>query len=104
MQNPHMCRLKNGRTIDTSGHPFEGPFTVNPDGLTDVALFHHCLSISRKECIAKRMRGRSDLPGSSLTQADAEALADAWRSLALGTATTIGMKRTCRRWCGCNGW
>lgn len=74
MVNPHVCFLKNGRTIDTSGQPFEGPF--NPDGPTDVAVLHHYLSKSHKEFVSKKMRGRADIVGSTLKQADAEALAD----------------------------
>jgi hypothetical protein len=56
--NPKLVNASDQK--DTNGKRFEGPF--NPDGPTDVAVLHHCERKSYKEHVAKKMRGRADVP------------------------------------------
>ena len=71
---PHNVHLKQGQTIDTGGRVVRGPF--NPNGPTDVANLYHFHTKSRKEFIAKRMRGRSDLANAGYSREQAEQEAD----------------------------
>jgi Glycosyl transferase family 2 len=59
--NPHFFPLVHGAyQYDTNGTRVEGPY--NPGGKVDVVALYHFSFKSMKEYVAKRNRGRSDVP------------------------------------------
>lgn len=69
VNSSHYMPLKHGIQHDTSGKKV-GPKSTNRRSPSDVALFYHFHSKSRKEYIEKRLRGRPTFPANHSSNHD----------------------------------